>query len=173
MAGVHKSPLPGADCHAGGFSLGSSNLRYYIDASTQYSPATSTNTASPGASIAVLEREAPTTKLHSAQEATQSPKISSPSLDVPHSPSTVPRFPTTKQRLSRERLQSDSSLASTNSSPKSVKPAPIRVKILPVGYEFCKVEELVVLISCMISELIRLNDQRPLRDSDLTRFHSK
>lgn len=168
-----KSP-PALIATPADFTLRSSNLRYYVDASTQYSPATSMNTASPGASIAVLEREAPTTKLHSSQEATQSPKISSPGLDAPHSPSTVPQFPTTKQRLSRERLQSDSPLASTNSSsPESVKPVPIRVKILPVGYEVCKVEDLVVLISCMISELIRLNDQRPLRDSDLTRFHSK
>jgi hypothetical protein len=148
------------------FTLGPSNMRYYKDASTQYSPATSTNTASPGGSIAA--QKAPTTKLYGAQEVAQSPKILSPGLDAPYSSSTV------KQKLSRERLQSDSSLESTNSSsPKRVILVPIRVKILPIGYEFCKVEDLVVLISYMISELIRLNDQRPLRDSILTRFHSK
>jgi hypothetical protein len=47
------------------------------------------------------------------------------------------------------------------------------VKVLPSKYEFCPVEDLVVVISLMISELIETNDQLPLRNGVLTRFHSR
>ncbi|KIM94571.1 hypothetical protein OIDMADRAFT_135484, partial [Oidiodendron maius Zn] len=46
-------------------------------------------------------------------------------------------------------------------------------RVFPARYEFCKVEDLVVLISDMISDLIRINDKLPLREDGLTRFHSK
>jgi hypothetical protein len=47
------------------------------------------------------------------------------------------------------------------------------VKILPARYEFCPVEDMVVLIANMISELIQMNDHLPLRSGVLTRFHSR
>jgi len=47
------------------------------------------------------------------------------------------------------------------------------VKILPLKYEFCDVEDMVVLIANMISELIQTNDGLPLRSGVLTRFHSR
>lgn len=50
---------------------------------------------------------------------------------------------------------------------------PGQVKIMPRAYETCNPKDLGVLISNMLMELIRLNDQIPLRDGRLTRFHSR
>lgn len=47
------------------------------------------------------------------------------------------------------------------------------VKIMPLQYETCEVQDLGVLISDMLMELVRLNDGYPLRDGTLTRFHSR
>ena len=44
---------------------------------------------------------------------------------------------------------------------------------MPNLYQNCNPKELGVLISSMLMELIRLNDQIPLRDGRLTRFHSR
>lgn len=44
---------------------------------------------------------------------------------------------------------------------------------MPLKYETCEPKDLGVLISNMLMELIRLNDQIPLRDGRLTRFHSR
>lgn len=48
---------------------------------------------------------------------------------------------------------------------------PVRLMTLP--YEDCNTRDLVVLISSMLMELIRFNDAIPLRDGQLTRFHSR
>lgn len=47
------------------------------------------------------------------------------------------------------------------------------VKIMPLKYETCDVKELGVLVADMLMELVRLNDERPLQDGQLTRFHSR
>ena len=44
---------------------------------------------------------------------------------------------------------------------------------MPANYEACDTTDLVVLISNMLLELIRFNDEIPLRDGRLTRFHSR
>jgi len=44
---------------------------------------------------------------------------------------------------------------------------------MPLKYETCNPKDLGVLIANMLMELIRLNDQIPLRDGRLTRFHSR
>lgn len=57
--------------------------------------------------------------------------------------------------------------------PKRVRSTQTRVKVLPLRYEMCEVEDMVVLIANMISELIQTNDELPLRTGVLTRFHSR
>ncbi|KAH0828451.1 cyclin-dependent protein kinase regulator Pho80 [Fonsecaea pedrosoi] len=47
------------------------------------------------------------------------------------------------------------------------------VRIMPLRYETCNTRDLVVLISSMLMELIRYNDAIPLREGQLTRFHSR
>lgn len=44
---------------------------------------------------------------------------------------------------------------------------------MPLLYETCDVKDLVLLISNMLLELIRFNDEIPLKDGRLTRFHSR
>lgn len=46
-------------------------------------------------------------------------------------------------------------------------------KVLPAQYELCAVEDIVILIADMIAELIQTNDNLPLQDGVLTRFHSR
>jgi hypothetical protein len=47
------------------------------------------------------------------------------------------------------------------------------VRVMPLQYETCDVKDLGVLISDMLMELVRINDEQPLRDGTLTRFHSR
>lgn len=46
-------------------------------------------------------------------------------------------------------------------------------KMLPEQYEFCLVEDMVVLIANMLGELIETNDGLALKSGHLTRFHSR
>lgn len=45
--------------------------------------------------------------------------------------------------------------------------------MLPEKYEFCAVEDMVVLIANMLGELIETNDALALKSGHLTRFHSR
>ncbi|GJC82317.1 nuc-1 negative regulatory protein preg [Colletotrichum liriopes] len=65
------------------------------------------------------------------------------------------------------------SSSSSSSAAKRSKPTAGPPKILPQRYEFCGVEDVVVLISHMLSELIETNDALALRSGSLTRFHSR
>lgn len=60
-----------------------------------------------------------------------------------------------------------------SSAPKRSRTEPGNVNIMPILYQHCNPKDLGVLISNMLMELIRLNDQIPLRDGRLTRFHSR
>ena len=46
-------------------------------------------------------------------------------------------------------------------------------KVMPLKYETCDVHDLALLIADMLMELVRLNDGIPLKDGQLTRFHSR
>lgn len=60
------------------------------------------------------------------------------------------------------------------SSPaKRARPQEPNVRVMPFLYETCDVKDLGVLISDMLMELVRINDEQPLRDGTLTRFHSR
>jgi hypothetical protein len=49
----------------------------------------------------------------------------------------------------------------------------VAVKILPAEYTLCPVEDLVVLIADMLSEVTEINDQHIVENDDRTRFHSR
>lgn len=70
-------------------------------------------------------------------------------------------------------LAKSSSSSSQGSSPKRARPHKLPVKHMPAQYETCDVKDLVVLISNMLMELVRFNDDIPLKDGRLTRFHSR
>jgi len=95
---------------------------------------------------------------------------STPIVEPPPEPTIAGESPGIKRRQSRV----DSSGATTQLLPvKKAKANNKDVKILPLKYEFCPVEDLVVLIASMISELILTNDNLPPKAGALTRFHSR
>jgi hypothetical protein len=57
------------------------------------------------------------------------------------------------------------------SSPDLVKSKEAAVKVLPAEYNMCPMEDLVVLVACMLSEIIQVNDRR--KSGVHTRFHSR
>lgn len=70
-------------------------------------------------------------------------------------------------------LQEARSTHGHSAAPKRAKPEPGSLKVMPLQYETCNPKDLGVLIANMLMELIRINDQIPLRDGRLTRFHSR
>lgn len=62
---------------------------------------------------------------------------------------------------------------SSDSSPSKRAKANGTKKVLPANYAECDVTDLGILISDMLMELVRINDKIPLRDGQLTRFHSR
>lgn len=70
-------------------------------------------------------------------------------------------------------MEEASGSSSAQSLPKRVKPETAPPKVLPVRYELCAIEDIVVLIADMLSELIETNDSLAMRSGSLTRFHSR
>lgn len=59
------------------------------------------------------------------------------------------------------------------SPPKRPRPDGSNVKVLPPDYNSCGAKDLGVMIADMLVELTQLNDEIPLKDGILTRFHSR
>ena len=175
-----KSPKSAADVVLCPSAPPSSPLRAkYQDASTQYSPMGEAAKNSPLVTSAKGKGLQP-------QSTTQSALLSVPTTAVPYhdhttassapssAPDPQPQYPRTKRRQFKETAESSSSSATTGSiPPKRTKSAKTAAKVLPARYELCAVEDMVILIADMISELIETNDNLPLRDVVLTRFHSR
>jgi hypothetical protein len=166
------SPLPSLPAILGDGAITPANTQCYVNASTQHSPIGLTNAMAQGDHISAListEEKVPLIKEPLAQEAIQSPSIALPQVSSPRQP--IPLSSLASQPLAgKQQLSQDHTHLS---SPKSAAPAYIAVKILPVQYELCSIEDLVVLIASMVTELIEINDQLPLRENGLTRFHSR
>lgn len=79
----------------------------------------------------------------------------------------------TASSVTLAKTSSEASSSSQGSSPKRSRQANSSVKYMPEQYETCDVKDLVVLISNMLMELVRFNDDIPLKDGRLTRFHSR
>lgn len=120
--------------------------------------------------------------------ASPSPTLSNPPPEPPLEPQKPePQKPETRASRahfassSQARTASSTTLAKTSSSsssshgssPKRARSSKTAVKTMPARYETCDTSDLVVLISNMLMELIRFNDEIPLRDGRLTRFHSR
>lgn len=104
---------------------------------------------------------------------------------------TISQSPAARTKLEEEVTESVASPASTlpsrlqrqldvgattddlEAAPKRPRTGSHPAKIMPRKYETCNVKDLGLLIANMLMELIRLNDQIPLRDGRLTRFHSR
>ncbi|TAQ85163.1 hypothetical protein B7494_g6499 [Chlorociboria aeruginascens] len=119
-----------------------------------------------------------TVKQKPASTASPAP-VSSLPLEPPsktESPSQM-KSPTTMKRHQCEDVTGDKtverSVVESSQTIKRSKSCNTPVKVLPLKYEMCSVDDMVVLIANMISELIQRNDDLPLRSGVLTRFHSR
>ncbi|WEW61775.1 Pho80p cyclin [Emydomyces testavorans] len=172
--------------------------RQTVDAGTQYSrPVTPTERV-----VSATTNPSSSFHHHASWAPNSNPKTTLPSSSTPCEPATSPsnvqlsgdspspesgtRMPSTAAGIKRNTPDTrtvstsksgagsgDSDDRPDGSTPKRARPAKSAVKVLPRRYENADPRDLVVLISSMLMELIRFNDQIPLRDGRLTRFHSR
>ncbi|KAF9878580.1 cyclin [Colletotrichum karsti] len=163
-----------------------------VDAGTQYSPMESPNTHAqanpaivdaPRTSVPATPAEPPPAPRPQPIDPSAPPPRPQPTqpqaavAPVVRQPSTTLASPG-KRRNSQDPAvaqAASASLAGESSSSAAKRPKPTAgpPKILPQRYELCSVEDMVVLISYMLSELIETNDALALRSGSLTRFHSR
>ncbi|KAG5292644.1 cyclin-dependent protein kinase regulator Pho80 [Histoplasma ohiense] len=184
------SPRPSRPRRRSSDSHGSSGVeeiqsafrRQTVDAGTQYSrPATPANNklnhSAPTAAGETISAESTnaTSELPTSQQSQEGVQ----SLTDPQMPSTLVgskrniTAPSNLLATDGEKLQSIGPDNRAESLSKRLRPENPAVKVLPCRYEEANPRDLVVLISSMLMELIRFNDQIPLRDGRLTRFHSR
>jgi len=97
-----------------------------------------------------------------------------PSADFP--PAARPMLKSESPSLKKRQGRDEASLVDgtgQNLVAKRVRPEQAPAKDLPLLYENCDVEDMVIIISDMIQELIERNDKLPLQQGVLTRFHSR
>ena len=162
----HVSRSPTVTPYANKVSSSTSPIKKTtVDAGTQYSP--------PSAPMADPPRMA------GKRRGTPSPPQP---LIPPPEPALEPQLPSKRaaEPATDPQIASASSTALTKSSSSSQGSSPKRarhprpaVKLMPLQYETCDVKDLVLLISNMLLELIKFNDEIPLKDGCLTRFHSR
>ncbi|OJD20059.1 hypothetical protein AJ78_00076 [Emergomyces pasteurianus Ep9510] len=156
--------------------------RQTVDAGTQYSrPATPAinKVTQPTSAAAGETKLANTTNATSELAASQSQESLQSQADSPM-PSTLvgsKRSTRDTSNLSPTAGENPQSIVPGRNPAESLskRPRPENpdTKVLPRRYEEANPRDLVVLISSMLMELIRFNDQIPLRDGRLTRFHSR
>ncbi|MCJ1295014.1 hypothetical protein MMC34_006575 [Xylographa carneopallida] len=151
-----------------------SSSRQQVDAGTQYSPPL------PPSSGPSVE---PSRAHGKRKERSQSPPTAVPppeprlahqmTAERAQSPPSSSTYPGTASSTTLANSVAPASSSSQGSSPKRARPPKSAAKIMPARYETCDVKDLVLLISNMLMELIRFNDEIPLKDGRLTRFHSR
>ncbi|KAF1918191.1 cyclin-domain-containing protein [Ampelomyces quisqualis] len=180
-----------------------SRKRSYVDVGTQYTPpglpptyhppvpAQSAATASDASSRDTVAA-APLAALptaHTPREATSAGPIATeppePALRVDPQPAPPAQNVQPESRgapkdassvvVEQDRVpQEETAVLQAPSSPaKRARPQDPNTKVMSLLYETCDVKDLGVLVSDMLMELVRINDEQPLRDGTLTRFHSR
>ncbi|KAI5367641.1 putative cyclin PHO80, Cyclin-like superfamily [Septoria linicola] len=165
----------------------------YVSTGTQYSPDGLPPTAGPKLAAAVGKPPGSTASIRSAKkrkEALTSPDSSpelmsgaSASSGAPHRAQQTPDEPDPRADPARSAsgstsatspaLQEARSTHGHSAAPKRSRGDPASLKVMPLKYEKASTKDLGVLVANMLMELIRINDQIPLRDGRLTRFHSR
>ncbi|KAF1961157.1 cyclin-domain-containing protein [Byssothecium circinans] len=165
----------------------------YADSGTQYTPPgypptyRPPHTESESANTASASRPPPSTAQTLQGETSAEAVVTEPpEPDVRIDPQPIVRHAQHTQhirRTSRESQgedqrqrprQSVSNVVPTEQASPSKRPRSLEnVKVMPLQYETCDMKDLGVLVSDMLMELVHLNDEMPLRDGQLTRFHSR
>jgi len=160
-----------------------------VDAGTQYSPqnaSTPPNTKPPTSTIAGLhlaEEEAPNAPVMGSSAIRQVSATRSidpatvakaqAAVSTPAQPKRQAVEPAAETPPTTNGVEAQEEQTSHQSPVKKARPDAPPVRLMPVLYENCNTRDLVVLISSMLMELIRYNDAIPLREGQLTRFHSR
>jgi len=155
-----------------------------VDASTQYSPPTQHKVEkTPTSTIAGLqlsenEDQPPVTApLPSTAKRRDGPPVSHSRPESTSLPAQAKRYAAEEPaeiNPSTNGIALSQGVPSMQRSPvKKARPDAPPVRVMPFRYETCNTRDLVVLISSMLMELIRYNDAIPLREGQLTRFHSR
>ncbi|KAL9123157.1 MAG: hypothetical protein Q9187_000302, partial [Circinaria calcarea] len=158
------SPQSGQALHKRSLSVSrKSPPRSTVDAGTQYSPPAAPNLADLETSRTGAKRKDRSVSPEAAPppEPSLAPQMSHKRVEAvgaPSQPITAASSTTLANSASR------TSSPSQGSSPKRVRPPKAAAKIMPIKYEICDVKDLVVLISNMLMELVRFNDEIPLQD---------
>ncbi|KAM3423177.1 hypothetical protein BST61_g628 [Cercospora zeina] len=162
----------------------------YVSTGTQYSPDGLPPTAGPKLAVAVGKPPGSAIGTRSGRkrkETLTSPDSSpepmsgaSASSGAPHGTQRMPEEPDLRSDPASGNtagpspaLQEARSTHGHSAAPKRSKAAPGSLKVMPIKYEKANTQELGILVANMLMELIRINDQIPLRDGRLTRFHSR
>lgn len=140
-----------------------------VDAGTQYSPPVPPIPSATDPPRSSGKRRATPSPPRPPPEPALEPQMSSKRPAT----ASLDRQTATASSATLAQTSSSSSQASSRSSPKRARPSKPAVKHMPIQYETCDVKDLVLLISNMLLELIRFNDEIPLKDGRLTRFHSR
>jgi len=154
-----------------------------VDASTQYSPPnlqkverTPTSTIA-GLKLSETEDQPPKTPpLASAAKRRDGAPLSQPKPESTTVPAQIKRHavePSLEPESSANGIDAEEVQSAQQSPVKKARPDAPPVRVMPLQYENCNTRDLVVLIASMLMELIRYNDAIPLKDGQLTRFHSR
>lgn len=148
----------------------SAAVKTFVDVGTQYSPpqATARHLGDQSSSSSLGKRRG----MSLSPRAPPEPALEPQPTVKPTAPPSAFSQPATASSITLATPSSASS-SSLGSSPKRLRQASGAVVMMPEQYETCDVKDLVVLISNMLMELIRFNDDIPLKDGRLTRFHSR
>ena len=153
----------------------------YSDAGTQYSPEGYPPTAQQKTTSEGFLAN------HKRKDISTPPSMNS-AVEAPGSPNAPPQEPELRERpeattaanptqvlpsRSATKSEDDTSESGSSTAAKRARNGSGALKIMPAQYETCNPKDLGVLIANMLMELIRLNDTIPLRDGQLTRFHSR
>jgi hypothetical protein len=162
-----------------------------VDVATQYSPMEAFDPTVPlrGVRPSPPDRAPQPPLFATAMVDAAVPQPQSAVLEPPSEPNISPKRPENvqpagnplspgKRRSSQELIRSTGSPVSAvaqsqASSPKRSRPTQGPPKVLPLKYEFCDVEDMVILIANMLAELIETNDSIAMKSGHLTRFHSR
>lgn len=148
---------------------------HYVSRGTQYSPPTQIMEDTPVVPLADGSDQEPPSQDALRQNLAAPTPIPEPPPSPTLKPESIPKqeSPSLKRRQKQEEASISTVRNSQALAAKRVRPENAPVKVLPVRYELCEVEDIVILIANMISELIETNDDLPLRQGVLTRFHSR
>ena len=147
----------------------SAPVKTFVDVGTQYSPPQATTRHLGDQSSSSLGKRR---GMSLSPRAPPEPTLEPQPTVKPTAPPSAFSQPATASSITLATSSSASS-SSLGSSPKRLRQASGAVVMMPEQYETCDVKHLVVLISNMLMELIRFNDDIPLKDGRLTRFHSR